>query len=224
LVTFGFLAVLSASWGQSQDRKTDPSANAALRYWRAFDAMAGLSKEQEKLLEEWQRAPFDQASASLVRENSALKEFERGAGAAYCEWGLEYEDGPGMMFNHVARARTLSRLACLRARWRFHEGKTHEAADDVSAIFKLARHVGQDATFISILVDYVIEQSAIEVVQQNFAKLDAVALKSLSGRVQSLPTTATLSQCVDSERDHMCGWLINWLKRLEADRPSDWKE
>ena len=101
---------------QALDGKGAPTANAALRYWRAFDALSGLSKEQEKIVEEWRSTPLDQASAALVRDSAALKGLHQGAKAPCCDWGLNYDDGVGMLMPHLARARTLARLACLRAR------------------------------------------------------------------------------------------------------------
>lgn len=222
----GGLMLLFASSASAQPRaaKGDPADNAALRYWRAFDGFSQLNKEQEKILEDWRTTPLDQASAALVKDSAALKGLHQGAKQAYCDWGLDYDDGVGMLLPHLARARTLARIACLRARWKFHEGKPREAVDDIVAAMILGRHSGADPVLISILVGYAIERMALEAVQADFAKLDPETLKYLAQKVEHLPQTATVRQAMLNERDSFITWMIREVKKTEAAKPGTWKE
>jgi hypothetical protein len=224
LVNCAFLLAFQPVSAQAPETKRAPTANAALRYWRAFDALSGLSKEQEKIVEEWRTTPLDQASAALVRDSAALKGLHQGAKAPYCDWGLNYEDGVGMLLPHLARARTLARLACLRARWKFHEGKPRAAAEDVIAAMTLGRHTGVDPTLISILVDYAIERIAMEALQADFAKLDADTLKYLAEQLDKLPTVLTVRQAMLNERDTFITWMIREVEKAEVEKPGSWKE
>src|SRR5439155_12326489 len=134
--------------------ETEPGANAALKYWQAFTQM-NFTKEQEKLLEEWSKAPLDAATDKLLDSaKMALLYLHRGAKLDACDWGLDYEDGPGLLLPHLAKSRALTRLAALHACREFAQGRAPAAVDDALAALALARHANSDFTLISILVRY----------------------------------------------------------------------
>ena len=203
--------------------KPEAAGNAALQYWQAFGSLPHGDKDQEKLLEEWDRAPLDQASVKLVEGGKgALLFLHRAAKLPQCNWSLDYEDGPKMLMPHLEKARTLARLACLRARWKFHEGKPREAVDDVVATLTLGRRVGADPVLLSMLVGFVIERLAIQAVQADFAKLDPATLQYLAEKVDKLPQAVSLRQTVLGERDNFIDWMIRELKRAAG--TDGWKE
>ena len=43
---------------QAPDARPDLGANAALKYWQAFALLPTLDKDQEKLLEKWNKVPL----------------------------------------------------------------------------------------------------------------------------------------------------------------------
>src|SRR5262249_10825088 len=115
---------------------------------------------------------------------------------------------------------TLTLLACLRARLALADGHPAEAVDDVLAVFALGRHIA-DPTMICLLVDYGLEQGAIDAVVMMLPKLDAAALRRIAERLDALPTAGTLEQTLVTERDQFVGWAIRWLKEQEQSGAGD---
>jgi hypothetical protein len=204
---------------------SDASGNAAVKYWQAFGLLPRCDKDQEKLLQDWDKVPLDQATVQLVEAGKGtLLYLHRGAALPRCDWQLDLSDGPMLLMPHLECARNTARLACLRARWKFHEGKPQEAVEDVAAVLTLARHTGNDGTMISILVSFAIERMAIHAVQADFAKLDAATLKYMSTKMEQLPKVKSMHDCILCERDYMLGWMIKEVKKVEAEKPGSWKD
>src|SRR4051812_21449087 len=76
------------------DAKSDLGANAAMKYWQAFAQMPALDREQEALLGEWNKVPFDPAALKLIATSEKSRLYlHRGAKLSRCDWSLDYEDG-----------------------------------------------------------------------------------------------------------------------------------
>src|SRR5262245_50900912 len=83
-------------------------ANAALQYYQAFLPWRP-DAEQEKLLAEWNTVPLDDKARRLVETNQfTLMYLQRGAKLARCDWGLNYDDGPTLLMQHLNPARSAS--------------------------------------------------------------------------------------------------------------------
>src|SRR5436305_10181793 len=140
----------------------------------------------------------------------SVQYLRRGAKLRRCDWGLDYNDGLGLLLPHLAKARDLARLAALHARLEFHRGHPDEGVEDVAAIFVLARHV-TDPIMIALLVSYNIDGIAVEALAPELPRLGE-SLHSLAAHLEKLPATATLSQVILNEKMHMDGWMIQKLR------------
>jgi hypothetical protein len=198
-------------------------ANAAMKYWQAFALMPELSKEQEKKLRSTS-SPLDSADEKLIEEaDGSLRYLHRGAAIRTCDWSLDYDDGPFMAIPHVEKARTLARLACLRARQFFARGRPNDALADIITTFVFSRHVGADPIFLNVLIQYSIEQSAIEVVALHLGEFDKPLLATLSARMAELPKGPSLADCVLAKKRQVVDWLIGRVEAA-ASESRDWKE
>jgi hypothetical protein len=194
---------------------TELAANAALKYWQAFAHLPPRNDEQQRRIGDWRATPLDAQARRLVEDSqNSFLYLRRGAALPRCDWSLNYEDGIGLLLPQLDRSRTLTLLACLRARLALADGHPADALDDILAVFALGRHIA-DPIMISLLVDYNLEQNAIDAVAMMLPKLDAAALRHVAERLDSLPTAGTLEQTLVTERDYFSSWAIRWLKEQE---------
>src|SRR5271165_6375313 len=111
------LSPASPATAQAPDAKPDLGANAAGKYWQAFALLPNLDKDQEKLLEQWNKVPLDAAALKLIDvSRGSLEYLHRGAKLPRCDWSLDYQDGPFLRLPYLGKARNLARLAALNAR------------------------------------------------------------------------------------------------------------
>src|SRR5829696_2634906 len=164
---YGFVFVFVAALGTlprcavAAEKQTDAGANAAIQYWQAFSLLPALDAEQEKLLDDWRETPIDAAAEKIIAAaQSSLLYLERGSKRANCDWGLNPNDGVGLLLPHLAKGRQLGRLAALRARSHFERDEYDAAREDLVALLTLGRRVGQDPIMISVLVGNLIESMA----------------------------------------------------------------
>lgn len=218
-----FILAAAAS-AQSAFEPPPVSDNAALQYWQAFGLLPALSAEQEKLLENWHTAPIDGAANTLLDQSqNSLKLLRRASKLRKCDWGLEYSDGISLLLPHLAKARTLARVAALDARRALEQGRMEAARDDLMAMMVMSRHVGADYTLISRMVACAMESMTIDVVAPYVPEImgeydAAVAM------VQSLPPAVTVAEGVLFEKQCMAVWMIKELKAAEQRKPGSWRE
>lgn len=215
----------TAAEAPTPDAGHAPPANAALQYWQAFALMPSLDKNQEKRLEDWNKVPLDGATLELIAtfEESRLY-LLRGAKLRNCDWGLDYEDGMGLLLPYLAKARDVARLAALHARHEIEQGHVEAGAEDATAILALARHVGSDPIVISILVRYMIEATAIDLVASSLPELQTLAPEIVSA-YEALPAGATFqSAYLTMEKEHTIRWLVKKLRDAEARKKGAWRE
>jgi len=221
------LSMLCSSLAQAQteDSKADLAANAAVQYWQAFAQMPALDKDQNKLLDEWKTVSLgDEAVEKLIVDSRAsLMYLHRGAKMRHCDWGLDYNDGISLMLPHLAKARDLARLAALHARREFDRGNRKALRDDATAIMTLARHVGCDPILISILVRFLIEDVAIDLVAAYVPELKAPYPQALS-MYEALPAGATVLQTLPIEKKYMAGYIIKELTKAEQAKQDSWQD
>jgi hypothetical protein len=206
----------------SADAPPDPCANAALTYWQAFAQLPKLTDAQEhQLWAESPTMPLDAHAREIVtRADYALRMMHRAAVLPRCDWGLDYEEGIELLLPHAQAARTLSTLACLRARIRFEDGRNAAAIDDLVDATTLGRHVSMDGTLITLLVNYAIEHRASETLAPYLPGLDAGMIKGLKTRLGALPASGTPARgLVPFEEKAGLDWLIRKVKE-HPDRES----
>jgi hypothetical protein len=198
------------------------SNNAALQYWQAFAMLPPLNAEQEKLLDNRATAPLDDAAVKLLEQShGSLKFLMRGAKLRECDWGLDYRDGASMHLPHLAKARTLARLAALEARRAFEAGQHDRASDMAFGMAAMARQVGGDRTLVNMLVCYSIEEMTVDAVAPYLPKLGA-SYETSKATFESLPPSPQISQGVLCEKQ-MGAWLRNKLEEAEKQQPGSWR-
>src|SRR5262249_41805577 len=144
--------------------RNDPAlaANAAMKYWQAFAQLPPRDEAQQEQLKNWLTTALNDAARKLVGggEKRLLYPPPRAA-LPRCDWSLDYEDGVGLLLPHLDKARTLTLLACLRARIALADGRPADGLDDLLATLVMGRQVA-DPIMICLLVDQNIEANAIE--------------------------------------------------------------
>jgi hypothetical protein len=219
------LLAASPTTAQTPGGKSDLGANAALKYWRAFALLPTLDKEEQKLLNEWDKAPVDAAARKLIdRSRLSRLDLHRGAMLTRCDWSLDEQDGINMRIPHLTKARALARLVALHARQEFEQGHPKAGWQDVSDLLKLSRHVGIGPTLIERLVGYAIERMAIETAAPYLPGSKSVLPEAASEVLDKLPALPTLEQMVQSEKRLGAGWLIQELKKAEGRKKGSWQE
>jgi hypothetical protein len=218
-------AAFAAAEGPATAGANDLAANAALQYWQAFALMPPLDKDQEKLLADWNKVPLDAAALKLTAASEESQRYLlRGAKFRACDWGLDYEDGIGLLLPHLNKARQLARLAALHARSALEQGHVEAAAQDATAILALGRHVGSVPIVISILVGYAIEANAVDLLASYLPELQALA-PGIVSTYEALPPGATLQRAyLTMEKELTLRWLVKKLRDAEAREKGAWRE
>jgi hypothetical protein len=210
---------------QAQDARPDLGANAAMKYWQAFALMPTPDKDQEKLLWDGYKAPLDAAAAKLIGNSEmSLKYLNRGAKLQLCDWSLDYNDGIFLPLPHAYKSRTLSRLAALHARHEFEQGHWKAGLEDVTSLFKLARHVETDPIVIIQMVGYTIEAAAIETAASHLPELKSVLPEPASAVVDALPARPTIQQMLLKEKEVGPMWLIRAIRQAEQTKAGSWQD
>lgn len=215
----------SPAAAQAPDDTPDLGANAALKYWQAFAVLPALDRDQEKLLQEWNKVPLDAAALALIdRSRNSRLYLHRGAKLPRCDWSLDAEDGVGLLLPHCPRSLTLARLAALHARYEFEQGHPKAGWEDVTDLLKLGRHVGRGPQFVVRWVDYRIETTAIEAAAPYLPELKPILPKAAPALLDGLPAGPTLAQMVLSEKQIGLKWVIEKMKEAERHKEGSWKD
>jgi hypothetical protein len=206
------------------DAGPDLGANAAMKYWEGFALLPPLNSDQERLLEDWQKAPLDGPALDLIKRSETSRLYlHRGAKLTRCDWSLDYDDGIRLVMPHVPKARTLARLTALHARHEFEQRHWQSGWDDVMALLKLARHIEKTPIMVGNLVGYSIEAIAIETASPWLQELKAILPKDAHAVTDSLPAGATLVELVEKEKQIGPQWLIRELKQAEQRQSGGWQ-
>jgi hypothetical protein len=172
-----------------------PPANAALRYWMAFAAMRDppADKATADLLERVSegRDPWDEAKLGRIVDDNqqALAIMQRASTLTFCDWGLEYDLGPDTAIPHLAKARTLGRLAVIAGKRLQAQGQLSQAVDMWLAGVRFSRHIAEGGSLISALSGRRVMQSNLWAIhRENLLKsLDEATRKRIETVVRALP-------------------------------------
>jgi hypothetical protein len=210
---------------RAQGPEPDLGANAALKYWQAFALLPALDKDQEKLLERWNKVPLDAAALKLIERSQGSRDsLHRGARLSRCDWSLDYDEGIFLRLPYIPKSLTLARLAALHARHEFEQGHAKAGWDDVTDLLKLARHVEVDPVMIVQMVGYVIETTAIEAAAPHLPVLKPILTEAVSVSLDALPPGPTLQQMVLLEERLGPAWLIRALEEAEHRQAGAWQD
>jgi hypothetical protein len=216
---------LVVATARAQERFALPrlSDNAALQYYQAFVTIPAMSAEQEKLLEQWDTAQLGVATSKLLDQCQTSFMFLHRAGQRPdCDWGLDYDEGISLHLPHLAKARSLARLAMLDVRRSLAAGHVDAAGSRVGDVLALGRRVGGDYTLVSVLVCYAMQNMVVDTMAPHVPEMDvpyADAVKALG----SLPPGPQLVHSVMCEK-RLAESIVRQLKAAEARRPGSWKE
>jgi hypothetical protein len=215
-ITVLLLMAAPAAPAAAQPRvQPDLAANAAMKYWQAFAHLPPRDEAQQEWLRDWRTTPIVEAARKLVADSDkSFLYLRRGAALPRCDWSLNFEDGNLLLMPHLDKARTLSLLACLKARIALLDGHPAEAVDDLLATLTMGRQCA-DPIMICVLVDQNIEHQAIDALALLLPKLDPATVKRISDYLAKLPPAATMEQTLITERDYFIGWAIRQLKEWQ---------
>jgi hypothetical protein len=209
---------------QALDAKPDPGSNAAMKYWQAFALMPALGKDEETLLEQWNKVPLDAAALKLIeRSQGSLESLHRGAKLLRCDWSLDYEDGLYLRLPYLPKARTLAHLAALNARHEFEQGHGKAGWEDVTDLLKLGRHLEMEPLFIQRFVGRALESVAIDAAASYLPDLKSALPEAAYTDLDALPAAATLEQVVLEEKQVFLMSMIRKLKVAEQREQGSWR-
>lgn len=186
------------------------SPNAALVYWQAFALLPDVDAKARSPLDYWKEAKIDDKTRKLLKQaDSALRLLHKAAAMDACDWGVDWSDGPETLLPHLGKARRLAKLAMLRGRVSLADGKTDAALADIAAALRLSRHVGGNGVLIQLLVQFAIEQDALDMLGDHLPKLTAAQKKALAGQFDRLPAGTDLSQAILAEKAGIVDWMLD---------------
>src|SRR3954452_23087255 len=227
LATFLLSAALlqpNSEAAQAPDAGPGLGANAALKYWQAFAFLPSLDKDQEKLLESWNKVPLDGPAQALIdKYRSSRADMHRAAKLPRCDWAENYDEGVRMLLPHLPKSVTLARLAALNARHEFAQGHWSEGAEDVVALLGLSHHLQMDPIMIANLVGFRTEAMAIEAAAPYLPDLKRALPEAAFNALAPPPAGATLPEMVLVEKRIGAGWMLGELKAAEARKQGSWQ-
>jgi hypothetical protein len=201
--------------------------NPALLYQQGFMLMPELSPEDHAYLftTEWRGRRLEDRYAKLVAKyDNSFKLLRRAAHSQVpCDWGIDLSDGPEAMLPGLARAKSATQAACLRARYALQQEKDSEARDDLIAVFALGRNVSKDGVLISALVQIAIENIVTSFIADNFYRFRPETLRQLVAGFDAAPTRGSIQQCVATEKHSFCDWYIRKIESFQSNHPGDQK-
>jgi hypothetical protein len=199
--------------------------NAALQYWQGT---AYINAATRTRLDDIDAVKFEGDALRDVRDNEpTLAFFHAGASMPRCDWGIDFRTGPETLMPQLSMSRDLARLAVLRARYRFEQGRYRDGVDDVLAVFELAQDVRGTPVIISLLVGYMEDQLAIETLGRHLPKMDRATLDHLAKAVEHLPVEDSLRRVWPQESKYFVDWALQRIDKIEKDSGGDaakWQE
>ncbi|MGC8834555.1 MAG: hypothetical protein ACP5R4_10930 [Armatimonadota bacterium] len=138
------------------------SQNAAPIYLRAFQ-LCPKDRNASQLLSSFISSDGANAKAIVPKVRAALQKYEkalslarRAASMPHCRFPTNWQtaDPAALRSPYYADLRELARATAAHAKLCAMDGRAHEAAADLQASFRMAKHVGEDPVLISVLVEY----------------------------------------------------------------------
>ena len=217
------LALFAAPPARADEPLSDN--NAALQYWQGA---AYINAATRARLDDIDAVKFEGEALRDVRDNEPTLEFlHAGASMPRCEWGIDFRKGPETLMPNLSMSRDLTRLAVLRARHRFDQGRYRDGVDDVLAVFELAKDVRETPVLISLLVGYSEDLLAIETLARHLPKMDRATLDYLAKALDPLPVEDSLRRVWPQEAKYFIDWTLERLDKIEKESAGDagkWQE
>jgi len=218
------LLILTLPAARGEDFRTD--INPALLYYQAFlmapkpmseaDADYFYSKEgqSQKLPERFGQILDDYDNEfKLVREAAQQK--------VTCDWGIDMSPGPGTMLPHLALVKAVAVASRPRVMWDLQHGDQIAARDDLLAAFVLGRNASRDGTLIGALVQQAVEALECATVAGNFGQFSPETLNQLADGFDAAPPRGTVATAIMTEKLNHVDWLVNKIRKLQLENPSN---
>lgn len=219
------LLSLLAALGTPAAESFRTDINPALLYHQALLLAPDFSSEDQQYLfhREWRGQPLDDRFGRLVaRYDNTFKLLHRAAHSKIpCDWGIDLTDGPEAMLPQLARAKSATQAACLRARYALQQGQEAQARDDLIAAFVLGRNVSKDHILVSALVQIAIENIVTSFIADNFYRFRPETLRQLVAAFESAPPRGSIQECIATERYGFCDWFVRQIEEFQASHPGD---
>lgn len=138
------------------------SQNAAALYLRAFQLLP-KDRNASQLLSSFISSDGANAKALVPKVRAAIQKYKkalslvrRAASMPKCRFPTNWQnaDLATLRFPYYANLRELVRATAAHAKLCAMDGRAHEAAVDLHASFRTAKHIGEDPILISVLVEY----------------------------------------------------------------------
>jgi hypothetical protein len=219
------LCLLCASTALAAAESFRTDINPALLYHQAYALTPELSPEDHQYLftREWRGRKLDERFGKLLtRYDNTFKLLRRAAHSKVpCDWGIDLSDGPEAMLPQLARAKSATQVACLRARSALQQGKEAEARDDLLAAFVLGRNVSRDTILISALVQIAIENIVTSFIADNFHRFSPETVQQLVAGFDSAPARGSIQECIATEKYGFCDWFVHKIESFQAKNPGN---
>jgi hypothetical protein len=152
--------------------------NAALGYWMAFAQM--------------KEPPSGSIGPDVIDANAAaLTTLARASRGGFCDWGIDYELGPGAPIAHLPKARALASVNAAAAVRAMSRGQADQAVDQWLVGMRFASHIESGGTLISTLTAWNALRSTWEGIEPFVAerRLTAAQRARLADAIRAMPDT-----------------------------------
>jgi hypothetical protein len=184
LLAFAVFSIVAASISAEE---RDPTENAALQYWRAFEFEKVVSEHDAltntyELISEALLGRFTpQTEEYFRRVDQHLDLMRLGAAQPYCEWGPHSHP---LEIPHLLKGRSLARLAAARFRHLAASGQGQAAADLFKSAFQMAEHLDDASLTIGILVKHTSQAILIRAAAAELPGLEPETLASIANTIE----------------------------------------
>ncbi len=202
--------------------------NAALLYNRYFALLAdtdlpGLARDFD--FNDPVARPGAQPNDTLAKaldDNAPLIEgIIRASTRPTCDWGIERDQGPAALLNHLGPTRAAVRVLAADARHQLAQGNHDAAVERHATILRIADHLTQDRVLISSLVSMAIANLAAAEAQAIGAELPAESRKVLFAEFQQRAFAGDpfgVREALKGERELFLDWVTESVDTTDDGR------
>ena len=188
----------------------NPSDNAALYYFRAFDVRDGIDaiNKSAQLADHVWDLPLDKTTQQNLRAcRPVLQLLHLGSQMPYCNWGhrVPVSEWGSVALPELSSSRSIAGVALLDVRLLWSQQHFEKAAQRVQDVFILAHRIGKDGTLMGALVGSSIYSGAIQMIASHIATLPKAALSAMQAALIQTPTPNFLVHAM----------LVNYRHRLD---------
>jgi len=224
LAGLAWLVLVSAITG-ARGEVGRTNVNPALLYYQGFIEAPDLSQADHDYLftNEWRGQKLPDRFRELVGkydvEFSVIRQAVRAT--APCDWGIDWSWGPATLLPHLSRAKTVAKVARLRAMWDLQHSEQADARKDLLAAFVMGRNAASDGDLISTLVQIAMENIVCSTVAENYYQFSPETLKQLVDGMDSAPARGTMAAAMKLEKATGRDYLLNRILALRSKYPSN---